>query len=181
MVQFLMVLSCSECQSLFHCDTMQAVCGVLHEQDFVSMGALRCCRLQGVVSHVEGVLGAGLDRRFVAHASISLTAFEPQRSTRGALSSRSMARRQPAHRRHGPRCRGARASSTSMQLTMAAAAEHVRDDIVLASADDEPAAASRVAQDTCATRRGGVAGLELGSVSPHHNQSAARHLHGRPC
>ena len=28
-----------------------------------------------------------------------------------------------------------------MQLTMAAAAEHVRDDIVLAAADDEPAAA----------------------------------------
>ena len=28
-----------------------------------------------------------------------------------------------------------------MQLTMAAAAEHVRDDIVFAAADDEPAAA----------------------------------------
>ena len=60
----------------------------------------------------------------------------------GALSSRSMAKTpQPAHRRHGPRCRGARASSTSMQLTMAAAAEHVRADIVLAAADDEPALA----------------------------------------
>ena len=40
---------------------------------------------------------------------------------------------------------------------------------------------SRVAQDTCATRSEGVAGLDLGSVSPLHNQSAARHLHGRPC
>ena len=68
-----------------------------------------------------------------------------------------------------------------MQLTMAAAAEHVRDDIVLASADDEPAAALEWRKTRVPPEGEGVAGLELGSVSPHHNQSAARHLHGRPC
>ena len=68
-----------------------------------------------------------------------------------------------------------------MQLTMAAAAEHVRDDIVLAAADDEPAAALDWRKTHVPPEVKVVAGLELGSVSPLHNQSPARHLHGRPC
>ena len=48
---------------------------------------------------------------------------------------------QTAHRRHGPRCRGARANPPACSSPWPQAAEHVHDDIVLAAADDEPAAA----------------------------------------
>ena len=53
------------------------------------------------------------------------------------------------------------------------------DDIVFAAADDEPAAALKWRKTRVPPEGKGVAGLEPGSVSPLHNQSTARHLHGQ--
>ena len=175
LVHFLVVLSCSvvfSVSSLALCPAMQAVCGVLIEQDFVSRWAPCVAIVSRAWYHTwrgGSLSGAGpVNRRCVAHASMqtSLTAFAlPHRSTRlrRPLSSRSMAKTpQPAHRRHGPRCRGARASSTS-------------------TADDEPAAALEWRKTHVPLEVKDWLDWSLASVSPLHNQSAARHLHGRSC
>ena len=91
MVQFLMVLSCSvvfSVSSLALCPAMQAVDGILLEQDFVSRWAPCLAVVSRAWYHTwRGSLsGAGpVDRRFVAHASMqtSLTACAlPHGSTR---------------------------------------------------------------------------------------------------